>query len=359
MPPPLTAGLLVAAALAPPAGGGEAIVPPSADDVRAAVTGWVESTLPESNVDAEPAGGEAIADFPPALADALAAWDDAEATTPRARLDLLARTLRAGDDRLDALLGGLDPLSESADVPDVDAAVDSGEPFARDHARLLVARDLVRRGLYDEALDLLDELSAEEVIDPAGLLFWRAVCRHQLLMREEAVAALDALDRIDGVPEADAALAALMRAELAETKPDDLREVAGLMRDVERRLDLGRSGEPVRTREQTILDKLDKLIESAEQQAQAMSMAQQGGQPNGGRQQPGAAPGASPAEDSQLKGGESEGVAGAGDASGPGGWGALPPKQQERARTLLDREYPGHYGRVIERYFRQSAEGEN
>ena len=87
---------------------------------------------------------------------------------------------------------------------------------------------------------------------------------------------------------------------------------------------------------------------------------QPGGEPGGGPQQPGAqAPGATPADESQLKGSQSEGVAGPADTSGAGGWGALPPKEQERARTLLNRDYPGHYGRVIERYFRKSAEEEN
>lgn len=316
---------------------------------------WAAGTLP---------GDDPVLpdDAPPALADALETWDAAgDALPPRDRLDLLGRTLRAGDGRLDELLGSLDPLSDSGAAPDVDAAVDSADPFARDHARLLVARDLVRRGLFDEALSQLDGLTVGDVIDPAGLLFLRAVCQHQLLMREDAAATLATLlDRTDGVPEADAALAALMRAELDEIKPDGLRDVAGLMRDVERRLYLGRSGEPVRTREQTILDQLDKLIEQAEQQqsqSQSQSQSQQGRPQDG--QQPGRPQGASPADDSQLKGGESEGVAGSGDANGPGGWGGLPPKEQERVRTLLNRDYPGHYGRVIERYFRQSAEGDD
>ena len=148
--------------------------------------------------------------MPPALAEALERWDAADAMlTSRDRLDLLAETLRVGDERLDALLGSLDPLAAGGAAPDVDAAVDSSDPFARDHARLLVGRDLVRRGLYDEALARLDGLTTDDVIDPAALLFLRSVCQHQLLMRNEATATLATLDRTDGVPEADAALAAL------------------------------------------------------------------------------------------------------------------------------------------------------
>ena len=385
MPPPLAAGLfaalcLVQAGAEPPTqadrpAGADRIVSPSLGEVRAAVHDWVRGKLADAASDPLDGAGngdgpgesrpaDAIdlpADAPPELAALLEEWDAADpGLAPRDRLDLLARTLRAGDDRLDALLGSLDPLAAAGPVPDVDAATDSSDPFARDHARLLVGRDLVRRGLYDEALARLEGLAPADVIDPAALLFCRAVCRHQLLMREPALETLAALDRTDGVPEADAALAALMRADLGETEPDSLREVAGLMRDVERRLDLGRSGEPVRTREDEIVAKLDKLIEQAQEQQQQQQQqqsagGQQSGRPRGGRQ-PADGQRATPADESQLKGGQSEGIAGDGDAGGAGGWGELPPKEQERARALLNRDYPGHYGRVVEQYFRRAAE---
>ena len=382
MPPPIAAALLAALALpqAPAAGGAPVlpvpaaarVVAPPITEVREAVFAWAreraagEGVAEEEGEDgADPADFDLPADAPPALAELLEAWEAADASlTPRDRLDLLGRTLRAGDDRLDALLGALDPLAPAgpagAAVPDVDAAVDSADPFARDHAALLVARDLVRRGLYDEALARLGGLEPADVIDPGTLLFCRAVCQHQLLMREAAAATLDALDRTDGVPESDAALAALMRAELGETEPDSLREVAGLMRDVERRLDFGRSGEEVRTREDEIVAKLDKLIEQAQQQQQQQQQQSAGGSRQGqgqqGRQPAGGMQPANPGDESQLKGGKSEGIAGDRDAGGAGGWGLLTPREQERVRARLNRDYPGHYGRVVEQYFRKSAE---
>ena len=334
--------------------------PPSAR-VRDAVREWVTRPAdgPENKdqPDGEPRGG---ADLSDAMRDLLAEWDGlAEPTALAEILDLLERTLRAGDARIDSLLAPLDPLAAGpVAAPDVDAAVDSSDPFVRDHARLLVARALVRRAMYDEALSQLESLDPADVADPAAVLFLRAVCHHQLQMREEAVAALDALDRTDPVPEPTAALAALMRADLKETEPESLREIAGLMRDVERRLDLGRSGDPVRTREQEIVDRLDELIDKLQQQANSGGGGG-GQQPRGGRAQGQSRPGeggANPAGDSELKGGEAEGATDPKNVAGAGGWGDLPPKEQAKAKALLDRSYPGHYGRVVEQYFRKTAE---
>ena len=38
------------------------------------------------------------------------------------------------------------------------------------------------------------------------------------------------------------------------------------------------------------------------------------------------------------------------------GWGALPPKAEARAKNILDRNYPAHYRRAIDEYFRRLAE---
>ena len=38
------------------------------------------------------------------------------------------------------------------------------------------------------------------------------------------------------------------------------------------------------------------------------------------------------------------------------GWGALPPKAEARARNILDRNYPAHYRKAIDEYFKRLAE---
>ncbi len=55
-----------------------------------------------------------------------------------------------------------------------------------------------------------------------------------------------------------------MVADIKPMKDDSLDEVARLMNDVQRRLDLGRAGTRVREEEQEIVDKLEKMIEQIE-----------------------------------------------------------------------------------------------
>ena len=337
-------------AAAEPAAAAVSLVPPPLAEVRAAVNDWAAAKLRgDEDENAEPA------EPPPALAEALAAWENADAALPPAdRLDLLARTLRAGDPAIDELLAAVDPfgppIGPDDDLPDVDAAVDSSDEWVRDHLRLLVGRGLTRAGSYDEALSELGGLDPANLIDPATLVFCRAVCEHQLLMREEALESVGTLlANAERVPEPAAALAALMKAELDQTEPDSLREVSAMMRDVERRLDRGRSGPRVRKREDEIVARLDQIIEKLQAQAG-------GGGGGEGAQQSQSNQSQAPGSDSALKGGDAVGEADDKPADGAGGWGDLPPKEQARAKALLDRQYPGHYRRVVEEYFRRAAE---
>ena len=90
-----------------------------------------------------------------------------------------------------------------------------------------------------------------------------------------------------------------MEADLAPLKPDSLDEVARLMDNVQRRLNLGRAGKRVRHEEVQIVQKLDKLIEELEHQ----SKKQQGsGSGSSGGQQP-----TQPMQDSQAAGGSGAG----------------------------------------------------
>ncbi len=330
------------AAPAEPDASAESFTPPPLDEVRAAVTAYLDG---RAEVRGEPLENR----------DALiASWAElTELAPPADRLDLLARTLRAADPAIEALLATLDPLgTPPEEAPEVDFAVDSSDEFARDHLRLIVGRTLVRLGMYDEALYELEGLDPARLIDPATALYCRAVCEHQLLMRDEALVSLESLlERTARVPEPVAALAGLMKGELGETKPDSLREVAGMMRDVERRLVLGRSGPKVRKREDEIVARLDAIIEKLEAQAGGGGGGGGGGNSPSNSNQP-----SGPGTDSVLKGGPSAGDADEKPADGAGGWGELPPGIQAGARQRLDRDYPGHYRRVVEEYFRKSAE---
>lgn len=276
---------------------------------------------------------------------------------------LLTELMQAGDaDRLDAFMqagtSALPKLGEKiAQIQQAPSAIQD-DPFLafptsiRDQARLWAGRALVRVRLFDEALPLIESLEPIDVIAPADLLFYRGVCYHALLKKDETIEDLSALlERKEQIPQRFARTAELMLADIEPLKEDSLDEIARLMNDVSRRLDLGRSGEPVVDREQQIIDKLDKMIEKMEeeqkqQQQRQMQQAQSGGQ--GGSL-------SKPMEDSQIAGGKGAGDVDRKKIGDRDGWGNLPPAQRQEALQKISQDLPTHYREAIEAYFRKLA----
>lgn len=222
--------------------------------------------------------------------------------------------------------------------------------WLQDTLRLATGRAFAQRRLYDEALETLAGLELVQVCDPASLIFYRATCEHHLLKQEQCIANVNLLlERQDELPTRFAQLAQLMLADIEPLESDSLDEVARLMRDVERRLDLGRAGKRVREQEQEIIDKLDKLIDKIEQQMQQQQNSQNS-QGSGSQSQ------GTPMDDTKIGGGPR----GAGDVDQKelderNSWGNLPPAQRQESLQRLTEELPSHYREVIEGYFRQLA----
>lgn len=209
---------------------------------------------------------------------------------------------------------------------------------------LFYGRYLAQRRLYDEAYEVLKPIDAGSVADPATLLFFRAVCEQELLKKDEGLATLDLLlKRTVGVPASHQQVAELMQFELKNLRPKSLDELARMMADVERRLELGRGGQKVQKREREIVARLDELIEKLEQQqgGGGSSAQNQGGNQN----EP-----AQAAQDSRVKGSKGEGEVDEKKLAGQGGWGMLDPKAETRARESIKRNFPSHYGEAIKRY---------
>jgi hypothetical protein len=118
------------------------------------------------------------------------------------------------------------------------------------------------------------------------------------------------------------------------------------MEDIERRLRLGRAGTRVRSEEDDVIAKLDKMIDDLEQQQQQ----QQGG--SGGQ---GSIRSSSPAEDSVPLGGSGPGDVDQRRIGNTSGWGNLPPRQRQEALQQISKDLPAHYREVIEEYFRRLA----
>lgn len=204
---------------------------------------------------------------------------------------------------------------------------------------------LTQAELFDEALALFEKTKPQQLVDPASYFFHKAVCEHRLLKAKEGLATLQLLlENTSDVPVRYSTVADLMKDDLEKLKEKSLDEVSRMMSDVERRLKLGRGGAQVQKTEEEIIARLDELIKKLEEQQQ-QSQSQSGS----GQGVPEGAP------DSIIKGSTAPGEVDQRDIGKKAGWGALPPKQQTKARNLIDRELPPHYRNAIEQYLRKLA----
>ena len=246
------------------------------------------------------------------------------------------------------------PLQAAASLdPDsaVYQAIEAMPESIRMTVRTWVGRELVRRRLYDEALPVIAEVDPVQTVDPAAVLFYRAVCYHALLMKKETLADLRRLlERKDDIPRRYSRTAALMVADIKSLEDDSLDEVSRLMTDVSRRLDLGRSDDQVDQQEQLIIDKLTKLIEDLEEQQKQQQQQRQSGQGGGGGQG-----GGPPMAESDIADTKGDGDVDRKKLGQADGWGNLPPAQRKEVLQQLSQDLPTHYREAIEAYFRKLA----
>ena len=231
-------------------------------------------------------------------------------------------------------------------LPSFDFLQDEKTPeFTRNNLRLFYGRWLAQNDLYDEAVEQLKELKPEEVVAPATLMFYLSAGYHRLLAKDKCLPLIARLlERKEEIPVRYRTVARLMEADLSPLKTDSLDEVARLMDEIRRRLDLGRAGSRVRKQEDDVVAKLDKMIEELEKQQK------QGGGGGGGSLAPG-----KPAPDSAALGGRGPGNVDQKDIGRGDGWGDLPPKERQAALQQISKELPAHYREVIEEYFRKLA----
>ena len=301
--------------------------PPSRETLRERTTAWLATF----------SGGAAAA--------AAEAWNDSSEP-----LDALVAVIRRADPRAAAIDAATAGPAAAAWLDGSDI-----EPFERDAIRLWLARELVRRTRFDEALPLLAGLDVATSVDPATLLVHRAACQHWLLDAEAAVASLDLLlERAGEIPVRYERVARLLRADIAGLDEGSLDHISRRMRDITRRLDLGRAGPTTRQVQEGVVASLDRLIKELEDQQQqgAAGSAGAGGGAAGG--QGGAA---TPMDDSRIAGGQGKGEVQARDVGDGDGWGNLPPHAREAAIQQISREFPPHYREAIELYFKRLAAG--
>lgn len=307
---------------------------PQASDVRAALEGW----LIARNIEL------------PTRQQIEAVWVGQElAITGQDLLDRFVQSAALVDPDAKVLLDLTRGDSVVAAIPPLPILDSESTPaFVRANLRLHLGCWFAQRSLFDEALQQLSGLSTSEVVDPASLLFYRSVANHQLFKKQECEPDLDQLLKNEElVPRRFHTIARLLQADMQTLKPDSLDEVARMMSDIRRRLDLGRAGKVVRKEEDDVIAKLDKMIEEMEEQQkqQLQQLAANAGS---------AAPN-SPRNDSQPGGVRGPGDVAPKNIGNQSGWGNLPPKERQEALQNISKDLPSHFRDAIEEYFRKMA----
>ena len=211
--------------------------------------------------------------------------------------------------------------------------------------RLATGCWFARHERFDEALDMLEPLSIDQVVAPARLLFYRGMAQHRLLQSEKCLQSLNRLmENEELIPRRFAVISKLMISDITTLEEDSMDEISRMMDDIRRRQALHRSGTRVIDQEKKVIEKLEQMIEDIEKQMQqsAGSAAAKSGS-------------SQPMQESRNAGGKGSGDATERPLDGNGHWGSLPPQKRAAALAEMSRDLPPHYREVIEEYFRQLA----
>jgi hypothetical protein len=287
----------------------------------------------------------------------------------RTVLDRLADTFALGSaDAARLLAEARNPLA--APPTEIPALLrDAKQPaFFRANLALAYARALSNRRVHEEALEALKPFTPEQVIDPAGFLFHRAVCEHALLLKKEAgTTVVTLLRQAVDAPERYKTVGALMLLDMQAWKDKDLGAVARKMGNIERRLELARGGPHTQKLQKEVINRLDELILELENKAKN----QQQGNPNkdqcppGGQGQPGQQGGANPTSPMQDSNLANNGGSGRVDQARirklAEGWGKMDQKQRAAAMREVEELTRGlslAHQEAFREYFRRIAERE-
>jgi len=295
-----------------------------------------------------------------------AAFDRVWAAKERQVLDRLADTFALGNADAAKLLNDARDVAVPAPT-DVPAHLKDAKlpAFYRANLGLAYARSLSNRRVHEEALEVLKNIKAEDVVDPNAYLFHRAVSEHALLLKADAGKSVVRLltDSADS-PERYKTVGALILLDMQTWKEKDLGAIARKMDNVERRLDLARGGPQTQKIQKEIVSRLDELIKEMENQAKNSSQCNGGSCPDGGQPKPGSGNGGgeatAPMQDSNIANNGGKGTVDIAKIRKMAeGFGKLP--ERERAKVLqevedLTRGLSLTHHEQYREYFRRVAE---
>jgi hypothetical protein len=201
-----------------------------------------------------------------------AVWQEAD----RPLLDKVADTLALGDAQAAKLLAEARDPEGAAPTRVPEVLKDAKRPaFYRANLALAYAKALSNRRVYEEALDALKAAKPDQVVDPAGYFFHKAVAEHALLLPQEASRSIvGVLEDVADAPERYKLVSMLMLYDMQSWRDKDLGEIARKMDNIERRLELARGGPHTQKIQKEVVARLDEIIKKLE--------AQKKGNGNGG-----------------------------------------------------------------------------
>jgi hypothetical protein len=147
-----------------------------------------------------------------------------------------------------------------------DAKLDA---FTKANLAAAYAKALASKRVYEEAIEATKGVVPEQLVDPAGFYFYKAVAEHSLIQREAAVTSLARLlDDVTDTPDRYRVTATLMFFDVQNWAKDekDLSQIAKLMDNSGRRLDLSRGGPKTQDIQKKIVFRLDEKIKELEAQ---------------------------------------------------------------------------------------------
>ncbi|MCL2744642.1 MAG: hypothetical protein FWE67_12395 [Planctomycetaceae bacterium] len=336
---------------------GVSLCPAAAKEVRSELESWLKAAVPQS------------------AEESLKKWDTAGS-------DLFGKTIETMRSvsppiqnylqQCDALAWQELPFGQKLQLPQLPIQIylndSAAVKYLTNALRYYLALKLVQARLDDEALPLLDELTADDVkdnnLDLVGLLITKAVVCEHLALPEKGLAALSEFRSIeeqsqkaeDGIisviPRRYIEMAKLLEFNLKKEQEEQEKKqmqnpqrISKQMDDVRRRLGKGKTDEDTQEAEKEVMKNLDKLIEKVEQQLQVQqdNQSEQGQQAN------------KPADDSRRLQQKAPGNVDRKDFEKDRDWGDLPPKEREEALLKIEKDFPAHYRDIIEQYFREMA----
>ncbi|MCX7667144.1 MAG: hypothetical protein N2112_16550 [Gemmataceae bacterium] len=285
-------------------------------------------------------------------------WDKEEETI----LDRTLATLELGSEDAKKILAEARAADRTAPKAVPEILKDTNQdPYFRANLVLGFAKHLSVARVYEEALEALETVKPEQVVDPSSFLFYKAAAEFSLMKKDDATRSIIKLiDDTADAPDRYRMVAASMYIEMASWKDKGLGNIARLMDNVERRLDQARDGEKTQDLQKKIVLRLDELIKEKENQ---------GGGGGGGGNGGSCPDGGSPGQGGDPKGNKSNGPASESKPTGAGSdkgivdnktlrkysdsWGTMPQKERERAIAEMTKDAPPKYRQFVEEYFRQ------